>query len=318
MCAFRARARYRPAWWTTILTEGMWGHSVPKYKFQWNNLPAASLRVLCRELGFPDEDPADLLRAAYGARPTDAFVQEVWPLVRKGWLPRDTQLRKRVVEDLWALGLGTGEWPTNREAELAYLAGRNSTKRLRRVVLDAIIAAGEIEPESSIQSDAVEGTTGKPDSPKTTATLDAMISAPIEKFREVNPVIASKAGATRSRAGRDALTLAELESRLWSAANALRGPVDPADFKTYTFPMLFWKWISDTWDYERAQAVGEYGVEVEAEVEQDYHRFNVPKGSHWRDVTTKTDNVGSQIATALGRIEQANPDKLAGIFGDAA
>jgi hypothetical protein len=28
----------------------------------------------------------------------------------------------------------------------------------------------------------------------------------------------------------------------------------PADFKTYVFPMLFWKWISDTWEYEHAQA----------------------------------------------------------------
>jgi type I restriction enzyme M protein len=114
------------------------------------------------------------------------------------------------------------------------------------------------------------------------------------------------------------LQLQELESRLWSAANALRGPVDPADFKTYTFPMLFWKWISDSWDYEHAQAVAEYGQEVEPEVEADYHRFNLPKGSHWRDVTTTTDNVGTKIQTALGRIEQANADTLAGIFGDAA
>jgi type I restriction enzyme M protein len=114
------------------------------------------------------------------------------------------------------------------------------------------------------------------------------------------------------------LQLQELESRLWSAANALRGPVDPADFKTYTFPMLFWKWISDSWDYERAQAVTDYGEDVEPEVEADYHRFNLPKGSHWRDVTTSTDNVGTKIQTALGRIEQANADTLAGIFGDAA
>lgn len=114
------------------------------------------------------------------------------------------------------------------------------------------------------------------------------------------------------------LQLQELESRLWSAANALRGPVDPADFKTYTFPVLFWKWISDSWDYERALAVAEYGDGVEPEVEADYHRFNLPNGSHWRDVTTTTDNVGTKIQTALGRIEQANPDSLAGIFGDAA
>jgi len=114
------------------------------------------------------------------------------------------------------------------------------------------------------------------------------------------------------------VTLGELERRLWDAANALRGPVDPADFKTYTFPMLFWKWISDTHDWERRQAVAEYGADVPAEVEADYHRFAVPTGTHWREVTTKTDNLGARIGTALARLEQANPDSLAGIFGDAA
>ena len=49
------------------------------------------------------------------------------------------------------------------------------------------------------------------------------------------------------------VTLQQLESRLWDAANALRGLVDPADFKTYVFPMLFCKWISDTWEYEHAE-----------------------------------------------------------------
>ena len=36
------------------------------------------------------------------------------------------------------------------------------------------------------------------------------------------------------------ITLQDLEQRLVAAANALVGPVDPADFKTYVFPMLFW------------------------------------------------------------------------------
>ena len=36
-----------------------------------------------------------------------------------------------------------------------------------------------------------------------------------------------------------AVSLEDLEKRLWDAANAFRGPVDPADFKTYVFPMLF-------------------------------------------------------------------------------
>lgn len=31
----------------------------------------------------------------------------------------------------------------------------------------------------------------------------------------------------------DVMTQQQLESTLWSAANALRGPVDPGDFKAY-------------------------------------------------------------------------------------
>ena len=42
-----------------------------------------------------------------------------------------------------------------------------------------------------------------------------------------------------------AVTLSQLESHLWEAANILRGPVDAADFKTYVFPLLFFKRISD-------------------------------------------------------------------------
>jgi type I restriction enzyme M protein len=39
------------------------------------------------------------------------------------------------------------------------------------------------------------------------------------------------------------LTVSILESWLWEAANILRGPVDAADFKTYVFPLLFFKRI---------------------------------------------------------------------------
>ena len=46
------------------------------------------------------------------------------------------------------------------------------------------------------------------------------------------------------------VTLSQLESHLWEAANILRGPVDAADFKTYVFPMLFFKRISDVHDDE--------------------------------------------------------------------
>ncbi|ADK29264.1 type I restriction-modification system subunit M N-terminal domain-containing protein [Corynebacterium pseudotuberculosis] len=41
---------------------------------------------------------------------------------------------------------------------------------------------------------------------------------------------------------------AKLESKLWEAANSLRGAMDAADYKNYVFPVFFWKWISDNWE----------------------------------------------------------------------
>ena len=46
------------------------------------------------------------------------------------------------------------------------------------------------------------------------------------------------------------ISIGRLESHLWEAANILRGPVDAADFKTYVFPLLFFKRISDVYDEE--------------------------------------------------------------------
>ena len=110
----------------------------------------------------------------------------------------------------------------------------------------------------------------------------------------------------------------ELESRLWAAANSLRGPVDPSDFKAYIFPLLFYKRISDSWDDEHARAVGDYGPDVKPEVEADYHRFQMPSGCHWRDLRKVHENVGVSLQNTLDHIQQANPDTLAGIFGDVA
>ncbi|HEX6539833.1 MAG TPA: class I SAM-dependent DNA methyltransferase [Candidatus Dormibacteraeota bacterium] len=126
------------------------------------------------------------------------------------------------------------------------------------------------------------------------------------------------AGASGVPPAPTTLTQAELERRLWAAADSLRGPVDPADFKSYIFPLLFFKWISDTWDLEHAEALAVYGNEVRDEEEADYHRFVVPDGCHWNDVRIATVNVGSKLGLILDRLQAANPSKLAGIFGDVA
>ncbi len=113
------------------------------------------------------------------------------------------------------------------------------------------------------------------------------------------------------------VTLNQLESHLWEAANILRGPVDAADFKTYVFPLLFFKRLSDVHDEEYQTALEESGGdEAYARFPQNY-RFQVPEDCHWRDVRAVSTNVGQALQTALRGVEKANPETLYGIFGDA-
>lgn len=113
------------------------------------------------------------------------------------------------------------------------------------------------------------------------------------------------------------IELSALESHLWEAANILRGPVDAADFKTYVFPLLFFKRISDVYDEEYALALEESGGDEEyASFPQNY-RFQIPNGCHWSEVRAVTSNVGSVLQKAMRGIEKANPETLYGIFGDA-
>jgi type I restriction enzyme M protein len=113
------------------------------------------------------------------------------------------------------------------------------------------------------------------------------------------------------------ISLGQLESYLWEAANILRGPVDAADFKTYVFPLLFFKRISDVYDEEYSAALAESdGDEEYAQFPQNY-RFQIPKNCHWDDVRVVTTNLGQALQKAMRGVEKANPETLYGIFGDA-
>ena len=113
------------------------------------------------------------------------------------------------------------------------------------------------------------------------------------------------------------LELSQLSNHLWESANILRGPVDAADFKTYIFPLLFFKRISDVYDEETEAALEESGGDRQYSLFPENHRFQVPEGCHWGDVRKKTKNVGKSLQRAMREIEKANPDTLYGIFGDA-
>jgi type I restriction enzyme M protein len=109
----------------------------------------------------------------------------------------------------------------------------------------------------------------------------------------------------------------ELDRKLLDAANALRGPVDPADFKAYIFPLLFFKRISDTWRWEYAKAIEDFdGNEELARLPENF-RFVIPEDCLWEDLQKVAENVGAALQLILDRIQEANPDTLGGIFGGA-
>lgn len=112
------------------------------------------------------------------------------------------------------------------------------------------------------------------------------------------------------------ISLSLLESHLWESANILRGPVDAADFKTYIFPLLFFKRICDVWDEEYEEIVADTG-DAELALFPESHRFQIPDECHWNDVREVSANVGTALQHAMREIEKANPDSLYGVFGDA-
>lgn len=108
----------------------------------------------------------------------------------------------------------------------------------------------------------------------------------------------------------------ELENYLWGAANLLRGAIDPGEYKNIIFPLMFFKRISDAYDEEFEIALNESGGDLDYASFSENHRFQIPEGSHWKDIRTVTSNVGKAIRDAMAKIENANMDKLSGIFGD--
>lgn len=112
------------------------------------------------------------------------------------------------------------------------------------------------------------------------------------------------------------ITQSELESYLWGAATLLRGTIDAGEYKSFIFPLLFLKRLSDVFDEEYAEALADSGGDEEYARLPEQHRFQIPAGAHWTDIRSVTTGVGAAIARAMREIERTNP-RLSGVFGDA-
>jgi type I restriction enzyme M protein len=110
------------------------------------------------------------------------------------------------------------------------------------------------------------------------------------------------------------LTQAQLESKLWRAADILRGQIDSSDYKNYIFSILFLKRLSDRFDEEVEKAIAE-GVDPKvADSDPDEHEFFVPPDCRWQALVSASMGLGEVLNRASIEIEAANTPRLDGIL----
>jgi type I restriction enzyme M protein len=119
------------------------------------------------------------------------------------------------------------------------------------------------------------------------------------------------------------LTQQQLEAHLWGAAIILRGRTAGQDYKTYILSLMFFKRLSDQWDFEADEKIDQLEKEhgrpfTDAQRQAlrargDLHRFTLPVGCHWSDVLKASENVGEVLTSAMRGVANANKE-LVGVF----
>ncbi len=123
-----------------------------------------------------------------------------------------------------------------------------------------------------------------------------------------------------------ALSLTTLESWLWDAACAIRGPVDAPKFKDYILPLVFLKRLSDVFEDELHRLSEEYGsreiaLQIVAEERQSGSiaqgrgivRFYIPPEARWGAIRQQVTGLGEYLTDAVRAVARENP-RLSGVI----
>ena len=109
----------------------------------------------------------------------------------------------------------------------------------------------------------------------------------------------------------------EINGILWKACDTFRGVVDASQYKDYILVMLFVKFISDVWQERYEELKEQYGNDNDLILRRlSRDRFILPEGCRFVDLynAREESDVGQRINIVLEKIEDANRQKLQGVF----
>jgi len=123
----------------------------------------------------------------------------------------------------------------------------------------------------------------------------------------------------------------DLMKELWEAAVALRGTIEPADYKRYVLPIIFLRFLSLRYEKRRAElksfveeARAGYDVGLEnldailndADEYRAGGAFIVPESARWENIvaSAQRDDIKTHLDDTLQLLEDTYPDRLRGLL----